>query len=345
VVAADFTTTELNAIARADRAWNAGFGDLVRGADWDFIRGPDISNPIEADYSVRKLVEAQLAPIGCGTAVACTLQEFAAWPSCESIGGLIIFNSNRTWVNKVASNLDPNERSMNAVGMHEFGHLLGLGHVGDLSSGQVFQSAMNSSTPNADFGGKNRLHEDEADALRDNYPHSSTGRNLMLGAFEGVDGSDNGVDGDITNSREVWTDLDLDLIDGLADDEAVVCPGQEYAGADRPGRLLVNYVGTGTSNNVKVRYYLREAGSTDECGSSSDSTPFETVTFSQLAMDNPSTAQPFDWSIPAGMPAGSYVPCAVIDPFDDVAETSENDNIVVGDGTLQVLETTDVRCF
>ncbi len=253
------------------------------------------------------------------------------WPSCQAEGGGILLNSAKNWVDKRPAALTGSEMSISSTTLHEMGHWVGFWHM------STIQTIMNPSSPHADFGNTTRLHEDEADGLRDNYGDSSTGVNLLLGKFKaGLDGL-----GDVVNSVEVWTVADLDRIDGIDDDDAVVCENDEIAGSDRPGELLVNYVGTGSETDVAVRYFLRPA-SGGICGDA-NSEPIETVTFASLAMGTPSTAQPFDWTF--DVPPGVYYPCAIIDPDDVVSETSEIDNKVLAEGTIEVLSANDPFCL
>lgn len=73
---------------------------------------------------------------------------------------------------------------------------------------------------------------------------------------------------------------------------------------------------------------------------------FEVLTLT-MSMNNPTYENPFDWTVPSSgsISPGDYKICAVIDLGAAVTETSEGDNSIASDATVEVLSASDPLCL
>jgi len=181
-----------------------------------------------------------------------------------------------------------------------------------------------------------RLHEDEADLLRDNKSDASTGQNLAIGKFKST-GTGTSTEGWTLSDMASW-DVDVFTAD------IQVCPGDEVAGASRPAPVYVNMIGTGTASSIPLRWFFKPVGG-NPCGQSGN-VQFEVLTLT-MSMNNPTYENPFDWTVPSSgsISPGDYKICAVIDLGAAVTETSEGDNSIASDATVEVLSASDPLCL
>jgi hypothetical protein len=113
-----------------------------------------------------------------------------------------------------------------------------------------------------------------------------------------------------------------------------VCPGDTFTSNELPPPTYVNYFGTGTLSSMVIWWYL-DAQDGMPCGAgNSEVIGGQLVTNQTMAdafMASPGTGM----TIPASTVPGNYFMCAIVDPENLIAETSENDNIVSGFQSLQ----------
>lgn len=303
----EFTSAQEAEITDAANSWDAGSGEVLRGAIWQFLRGADrtgsscndsnFENEVymegDAWFSARGLSTSHSAVCLCYTAI-----DDIVFRSTPTIG---------TWSNNLPSNTTG--VSIGQVAHHEFGHALGLAHEDDLVA------LMNSDYPHGgDLGDVGyRPHEDDYLGLKTNRPGSSTGRNLMLGKF---------LDEGDKSARMTW--------DNLSEFPGTPYCDKVISSGDRPEAILAVIEGTAAvSTDVKW-------------GLSPDTNCDAGVKYSVAAMsitigsNTPLAIQPtYDFT---GVPIGVYYYlCAKIDPADTFSESSSaSDNDVRSDMVLSV---------
>lgn len=326
-----FTTAQQTALIDADTAWSAGSGDLVRGASWHFLKDADEADFTFGDGDNTVSMQSTTWWTSQGLPSNFLAATFDQFTSCAYGETDIAFNAGFTWTTSLPGAAAAGTISVGQVFEHELGHWFGADHEQD------FMTLMNGTYPNGgDLSAAMRLHEDEADLLRDIKSGASTGQNLAIGKFE-----DTGTG----TSAKGWTNTDMASwdVDAFTAD-IQVCPGDEIAGSLRPAAVYVNMIGTGTASSVPLKWFFKPVGG-NPCGQSGN-VQFETLTLT-MTMDNPSYENPFDWTVPgsASITAGDYKICAVIDLAGAVTETSEGDNSMASEATVEVLNATDSRCL
>lgn len=307
-----FTSGQEDEITLAANSWDAGSGEAMRGAIWNFIRGSDEASGTcdldDGDDEVYMRSAAWFSSHGLATSTIANC-------FCDDWDGLndtdIAFRSNVSWSDLVPASITTSgDRSIGQTALHEFGHLLGFLHEDDLIA------TMNSEVA---FGGdisghKYRPHEDDYVGLVANRPDSSTGRNMMLGRFV-EDPSDPG------STDEVW---DVHTTNWSVCDE-------EIDGADGPEEIYAIMHAT-AAQTVEIEWRL-----------SADTTCFAGTEYvvgsrtTSLGSNTPFLIQPHEYDF-TGVPAGSYYLCAMVDPDDLISETnsSDSDNDLRSEATVTV---------
>ncbi len=356
------TFSELIGIVRGDIGWDMGPQSDARGSSWGFTIGPN--RPLVMGDGFNGIAfgsEQEFQNAGMGDALGLTFYAGSSFPSCgiQEFDILIRDFDNQTvlsWLDKPLSELDADQPydsgadlSLRAVALHEFGHASGFNHETD------FQTVMNETYPF--FGGDQssstitRLHEDEADGLRDGKPDGSTGHNLSLARFHNDD------------SAESWTRNDFIRLDGVIfPGPEVLCQGGSYQNGDLsnapgggiivlPSPITLNKFGPGSSGQFRLRHYwqpgtydLSTNTFTATAACPSGSKMWRSIVYNGLTMGAPTTSNPPVWAVPQSTTPGMYRACAVIDPINQVTETNENDNIVFSEQVVEVRASGDPTC-
>lgn len=318
----DFSSYEEDEIELGAFAWNAGAGEILRGADWEWVKLSDrTSTGINNGYS-EVFAEDQLwfwnhflSP----DLIAVTI------PSA-TFDTDIVFNTRYTFCASSPSsctNAISSPYSIGQTAMHEFGHYLGLGHEDDNIA------TMNTEYPaGGDIGGaRYRINEDDYAGLVDRKGDSSTGKNLMLSRFsysndQAYERWDTVTDpGEGQDGQKTWDRSDDDWF-----------PGTD---AGHPGHLLAIFEGTsGTLSGVDVEWRLIPSDQS-VCfdGAGEYTIGHRSV---DLGVNTPYSIGPDDWDLPATVPLGFYILCAKIDPGSEFTETSEGDNLIYSEVVVEV---------
>lgn len=327
----DFSSAEADEIEAAAEAWNAGSGEVLRGADWEYVRGADLTvdgTIGDGVNNVRMKSDTWFDDHGLSGlgAYAAVLVDDTACEDIEEVD--ITFNSVLTYGTALPSQTT-GPVSIGQLAGHEWGHGLGLGHQYDV------QAIMDSARPHGgDIAAtKYRIHEVDFVGLRALYTDSSTGTNLMLSRYWWW------TAGSPDNSDEAWSD------DGTPSWAAVDrftvwegCPGETLAvggpldGPSPVYGVITQESGAGTVT-AKVEWRL-DPGSVCFVG-----TEYVLGTRSPgMVVNTPFQISPSGgYSIPSNTPLGDYHLCAMIDSDFDVAETSESDNIVRSEKVFEVV--------
>lgn len=314
----DFSTLGQDAIEEGADAWDAGAGEIVRGADWDFVRGSDItSDGVSGNFvnEVYKKPSSFFEAIGEGSAAGMTIITHLG---CGRKDADVIFNEGHTYTSKVPSEASGGAKSIGAVAIHEFGHVLGLEHNDETQAAEV--AAMNTKGGEADIAGKYRINEDDYLGLVEAKGDSSTGKNLMLQRYWKPSTLE-------SSAFEVWADPNL-VYEGTWEG----CPATTIAANNGPDAILAVIVGTSTQSPL-IQWKL---SSDTDCFSGTEySLGTRTPTISP---NEPYPVLPAGgYYIPSIVPPGTYYLCAMIDPGDQISESSENDNIIRSEWLFEVL--------
>lgn len=305
----EFTSAQEAEITDAANSWDAGSGEVLRGAIWQFLRGADRTGSSCNDSNFENEVymegnawfSARGIPSGYSAICLCyTAFDDIVFRSTPPVG---------SWSNNLPSNTTG--VSIGQVAHHEFGHALGLAHEDDLVA------LMNSDYPHGgDLGDVGyRPHEDDYVGLKTNRPGSSTGRNLMLGKF---------IDEGDASAKMTWRDVSIDFSGSPYCDGVVSSSG-------RPAAILGVMEGT-AAVTPSVEWWL---SANTNCGAGTSYTVASWT--GSMASNTPTSLRPtFDFT---GVPAGSYFLCAEIDPDDAISESSTaSDNDLRSDVMLAVVD-------
>lgn len=306
----NFTAAEATAINDASVAWEAGTGEINRGANWEFNRGADSASLSLSDgrYDVSSFSDAWFAAMGVPAgAIAVGFKTFGAWPNCGVNGGDIVFRSSVNWTTSLPAGAAAGSTSIGQVAMHEFGHIIGFDHEND------DMAVMNSFYPNGgDISASYRINEMDFVGMEDNYSDASTGTNLMISKF---------VRTGAGTSSEGWTGATVNTSRGAV-----------LAGGNVPGDVLLLITGTSSQSNIRVSWFLRPIGTT--CGGATSVLVGSRI--ASLGVSLPFSTNLTTWTIPNAAASGDYLVCAMIDADNTVAETSETDNTVASDRIYHV---------
>ncbi len=302
----DFTAAEESEIELAAEGWDAGSGEVNRGADWHFLRGGDVhSDGFRGDFTntVRMKPPSFFNGQGMDTLGQASTLIGMVGMQYVILETDISFKDTVNWTTTVESVCSGSEKSLGQAALHEFGHALGRDHEDD------WIATMNSAHPaGGDISAtKYRINEDDFLGLKLSKPGSSTGKNFMLSKFG--DFLDNGVE-------ELW--------DGLGDDASLFscgCPGQVVNPAAEIAALITGSVGT--QHNVDVQWRLDPVG---PCWSGTEYLIGSTSV--SIGVNNPTFVRQDTFVTVPNVPAGDYYLCAKIDADDSESETSESDNLV-----------------
>jgi hypothetical protein len=305
ILAADFTSGEEADIESGANTWDAGTSDVNMGADWDYVRGTDVTSwghtNLRFDVAAEDDAWFTAEGVPAGHFATTLRREFG----CTRLETDIVFRSSASWSTSLPSLTTSASPSIGQVAIHEFGHDLGLNH----NDGEL--AIMNAIYPHSGDGGDQffRLHEDDYDFLVTEYGDASTGNNLLVTRF-----ADTGVG----TSDEIWTTASESGKDWSQ--AAGTCLGGTW-----PSSVYVDSNSTTASlTSVEVRWTL----STDTfCGDADDiEIDVNSYTFSQGGSS--STVTPSAFCIPSGTASASYYLCAEVDSSSEVTETSTFDNSV-----------------
>jgi hypothetical protein len=315
IVASKFKADELSAIESAAGAWRAGAGEIVRGADWQFVRGSDWASGTlsiaDNDSGVSKEDDTWFNNQGvAANASVAVFNHFAAWPGCGLDGTDFLFRDSLSWKTDLPAAIDnsTSDMSLGQSAIGAFGNMIGFDNV------DTDICAMNSLYPNGgDISASYRISEIDYVGLAQSYPDSSTGKNLMLSKFRWTGGG---------FAEEGWQGTDVDVNRGDTLTNSLV-----------PEDITVILTGTtGTLSGVRIRWYLRPvAGTCGGAGSIGIGTSSGSV-----GVNTPYATGLTSYVIPTGTPIGDYNVCALIDPDDAFSETSELDNNVAGERVYHV---------
>lgn len=305
LVADDFTAAEEAAVEAGFEAWNAGSGEILRGAEMHITRDTDDDSGALCNFKNEVFMadRAYFDEHGWPEGV------IAVQSSC--LGSYdIVFLEDETWCTGLPSDCSNSFPSIGQVAVHEMGHWVGFDHE------DMHIATMNSVYPNGgDLGYTGyRINEDDYTGLRDNRPGSSTGHNLMVARFRY---NGNG------QSEETWTGPTYWQFSRGSD----IWTG----GRGTPVPIQLVYNGTATSVSPLVEWRL----STNTFCSSSDyligsRTP-------SVGSNIPYEVGPNAWSLGNTVPLGLYYLCVTVDANASIAETSEVDNHVVSERLVEVV--------
>ncbi len=321
IVTGQFPASMETSIDEAEDQWSAGGAgtDKIRGGDWHFNRGSDVSSGYakwNARSEIWDRVPTWFASEGypAGTlattprnALECDIifVEEVTDPSDPDYNGNFVVD----WVDDAPSNLSGTQASERFVTIHEFGHCFGLAHDSDAPN------TMHQSYPGAgDFGvGIHRVGEDESEAIRDYKSDSSTGHNLALSRF-GLSGAGNPIELWIPSSSGTWSASEGTCGVGIQ-------------------AVALHHMGTSTLSSVETRWTL----SSDTTCFDGDDIVAATDVHSSISSDEVYMDAPEDFCVPSGTTAGSYYLCARVDPLFEVSEVSESDNTIRSERLFTVL--------
>lgn len=297
----EFTSAQIAEVTDAANSWDAGAGEVLRGAVWDFVRGSDLSGCADSNFENEVYMEtdAWFSARGIGSTTP-------AYCFCQTAWHDIVFRSSATWSNSLPS--QTSSMSLGQVALHEFGHSLGLDHENTVIA------TMNGTYPaGGDLGNvAYRPHEDDYVGLAANRPGSSTGKNLLLSKFKATSAS---------NSVELWTS---------AADFTSVCRDLVSGSSTQIAPIYAVIEGTSIVE-TEVEWWL---SADTNCGAGTAySIGTEGVT---IGSNTPLSVRPSQFDF-RSVPAGTYTICAKIDPDDNIAESSSaSDNDVQSEKTLIV---------
>ncbi len=319
----DFTAAEKTEITKGATMWNAGDDFVNRGATWEFVPAGDTSVQSFEDDLTTVLFEddAFFTAHGAPTALAFAVHEFRAWPDCRIRSADVVLNSDLNWKHKRPNAL-PNINttfSLRQTVAHEFGHVLGLGHV------QGLIATMNNNYPfGGDLANHDRVNADEYAALLAYKPGPSTGINLLLSKF------------DVTNAQigasdEFWTGRS-----GAPEWPWEACPGHTLPVDKSPHHIYaISQSSVQLVSGVVVRWKMRKKED-GNCLSP------QSIDLGSVGVNLPSgVAVPVNlegWTVPIDAEPGKYRVCAQIDAPNQFAETSELDNKLLADKRFTVLD-------
>lgn len=302
MVPSDFTPAEEAAVAAAFEAWDAGSGEVIRGASMDINRDTDRTSGGLCNLKNEVFMKDQDFFDAHGWSA-----DIAALSPC--LGSYdIVFNSDISWCTSAPSACGSGF-SIGQTAVHEMGHWVGFLHFNEGIA------TMNDDYPaGGDLGDTTwRIHEDDYVGLVDHRPGSSTGNNFMVARYDYAGGG---------SSNEVW-----DASDG---------PWEFSRGSDtwpdeRPDEILA--VLEGTSNNLSptVQWLL---------SANTNCTTLDYLIGSRTPTLTSNTAYsigPNAWNLADTVPTGNYYLCVIIDAGSSFSETSEADNTVISEVQVEVI--------
>lgn len=214
--------------------------------------------------------------------------------------------------------------SLECVGAHEFGHVLGLDHEDD------HPASMNSVYVQfCDAGNRLRIGEDDYAALVNFHPGSSTGLNLSLSKFN-VD------DSTLANLQEVWSSSTRRAEQGEYELGAWrACLGHTCTVDELAEPILASTTSTSDIAGVEIEWRLAPAA--DACFGGS-SIVIGTKVLGLVVNAPASVTSTVPWTVPYTLSPGSYKLCARIDPSNSVSETSEADQVVISEFMVYIAD-------
>jgi hypothetical protein len=302
--AGEFAAGQVDEIEKGFRAWNAGSGLRMRGADWTFTR--------DSDYSIGDCsLNGTQNEVWDENSSWFAARGWGAYAAYTRINGFvatkIVFDEDVNWVLDHPQNIQSGQ-SMAETAMHEMGHAVGFGH--EFTYGAM--SVMNYT--DVDMArGKYRLREDDYVGLATKKSHSSAGKNLMLSRWTMLFN---------VETQEAWSPPGSNPSFPCVEPSAF----NSTANLSRPGFLHAVIHGTTSVSNVLIEW---RASPDKTCftGPGSYIIGSRTPTLSvndEYGITTPSGGLDF-----SGVPPGDYYICAMVDPYDVVSETAENDNSIV----------------
>lgn len=302
MVTSDFTTAQENAIEAAFDAWDAGAGEILRGATMSITRGSDDGGGALCNSKNEVFMKDGVFfdDHGWGDDVAHYNECFGSHD--------IVFNSDKTWCVGLPSTCASSSRSIGQAALHEMGHWIGFDHD------DTRLATMNGAYPSGGDLGESewRIHEDDYVGLVANRPDSSEGTNLLVAKFilDANGGSHEELnDGTwrFDRSDDVWADI------VPSDIQAEI---QSTSGSASP---LIEW--RLSSNNV--------CSSADYLIGTREPT---------ISSNTSYLVGPTSWTLADSVPVGLYYLCVMMDANFEYGETSESDNILVSESKVQVLQ-------
>jgi hypothetical protein len=222
-----------------------------------------------------------------------TLYKACFWPfwhgKIEEVD--ILFNPAWTW--DTSTNPNPTDWRVNLtlVGIHEYGHGLGLKHEDDILA------TMNSYYPNGGvIGNSNDVHPhaDDVHGNRAGYGTSGTVRDFAASAYRRT---------------------------AAGESDPIVPPGTTYRLTSTPFRFTIENRGTVNETSVGLKFYL----STDRTITTSDYLVGSAGYALNAGFVGTYTAY---ISVPTSVPAGYYYFGYILDPENYISESNEGNNAV-----------------
>lgn len=301
LVVSDFTAAEEADIVAAFEGWEAGTGEVMRGADMVINRDTDDASGGLCNLTNEVFMKDQ------------AFFDAHGWSADAHMNGClgsfdIIFNSSVTWCTSRDSACTSGE-SIGQAALHEMGHWIGFGEEDDNIA------TMNGVYPaGGDLGDTDwRVNEDDYVGLVAHRSDSSTGNNLMVARYN-YDGGG--------NSHEVW-----DVSEGTWTFDR----SSDSWSTDSPDDIFAVMEGTSSSLSPGMDWRL---SSNTTCSTGDYLIGTRTPS---LSSNTPYLVGPNAWSLADTVATGDYYLCVIIDPGTSISETSEADNSVVSEIQVEVI--------
>lgn len=302
LVVSDFTGAEETDVVAAFEGWEAGSGEVMRGADMVIDRDTDDASGALCNLKNEVFMKDQTFFDDHGWSD----QDGHQYTCLASYD--IIFNSSISWCTSRDS-VCTSGTSIGQVAIHEMGHWIGFNHEDDNIA------TMNHVDPHGgDLGDTDwRVNEDDYVGLVAHRSDSSTGNNLMVSRYD-YDGSG--------SSHEVWDSSEGTWRFDRSSDTWTY---------DTPDDILAVMEGTSSSLSPGMDWRL-SANTTCSTGDYLIGTRSPS-----LSSNTPYQVGPNAWNLADTVATGNYYLCVLIDPGTSISETSETDNSVVSEIQVEVV--------
>lgn len=318
IEASGFTSTQIDQIVIGANMWAAGPSEIMRGADWHFTRGADVTTGAflngrpevfarDLAWRTTHFADPTAPGVSHMTFAGCSRTSMDMVLQTEMLAGT---GSPNNYKNSRPSVGNQDDHSLAQIVAHEFGHWFGLDHE------DAFISLMNSKSPcGGDIGAAFRINENELVALQEFKPDGSTGNNILLSKFSMSN---------INPPPKAFLFEPNYTEKGRGD-----CFN---AGELSSAKIQAVTLSTSTVSGVVVQWSL----SPDDNCSDNNNIFSGSNTGLVLAMGSPSSFQANTICVPTNAPIGVYRLCVTIDPNNAISETSESDNTIRFTNTVNI---------